>query len=82
MIITYKAADFIIIAADDVAYLADAGHVVIIVTLAEVGLYTPLQLGHMLTRTAAARNLEKGLQCNISTSYVLRSIIIFPIHRL
>ena len=77
-----KAADFIIIAADDVAYLADAGHVVIIVTLAEVGLYTPLQLGHMLTRTAAARNLEKGLQCNISTSYVLRSIIIFPIHRL
>ena len=81
MTIRYKAADFIIIAA--AAHLADAGHVVVIVTLAEVGLHTTLQLSHMLTRTAAAaRNLEKGFQSNFSTSYVLRSIIIFPIHRL
>ena len=47
--------------AADVAHLADAGHVVVVVTLAEVALHTSLQLGHVLTWTAAARNLEAEL---------------------
>ena len=40
-----------------VGHLADAGHVVVVVTLGEVGLHAPLQLRHVLTGATAARNL-------------------------
>ena len=42
---------------ESVVHLADAGHVVVVVALGEVGLHTPLQLRHVLTGAAASRNL-------------------------